>query len=211
MFRTLILNTPIMPWQKSFDRKQAIDQAMHLFWRKGYEGASMADLVEATGASRYGLYDEFGDKRGLFLAALDRYLARLVKPNYRKLNHKSAGLDEIRAIFEAFMAIAGTPAQAMGCLASHTASRPIARDAEVAKRIAAFMEVLERSFANALQNAHDAGELPPGAKPRDLAIFLAGLALAASMLCRAETDAETTRTFLRTGLTVLGDARQREM
>ncbi|MHA1537368.1 MAG: TetR/AcrR family transcriptional regulator [Alphaproteobacteria bacterium] len=195
-----------MPWQKSFDRKQAIEQAMHLFWRRGYEGTSMAELVEATGASRYGLYDEFGDKRGLFLAALDRYLARLVKPNYRALNRKTAGLDEIRSFFEAFMAVAGTPVQVLGCLMCHTASRPIARDIDVAKRVAFFMDVLKGSFANALGNAKAAGALPRGAKPHDMAIFFAGLVLATSLLCRAETDAETTRTFLQTGLTVLGDA-----
>ena len=195
-----------MPWQKSFDRKQAIDQAMHLFWLRGYEGTGMADLVEATGASRYGLYDEFGDKRGLFLVALDRYLARLVKPNYRSLNHKNAGLAEIRAFFEGIKAVAGTPAQIMGCLMCHTASRPIAKDSDVAIRVASFMGVMERSFTNALQNAREAGALPAGARPRDLAVFLAGLVLAASLLCRSDADGETTRVFLQTGLTVLGEA-----
>lgn len=195
-----------MPWQKSFDRKQAIEQAMLLFWRRGYEGTSMAELVEATGASRYGLYDEFGDKRGLFLAALDRYLARLVKPHYRALNRKNAGLDDIRSFFEAFIAVAGTPVQLMGCLMCHTVSRPIANDADVAKRVALFMDVLKNSFTNALGNAKKSGDLPDGAKPKDLAAFFAGMVLATSLLCRAETDAETTRAFLQTGLTLLGDA-----
>ena len=195
-----------MPWQKSFDRKQAIEQAMLLFWRRGYEDTSMAELVEATGASRYGLYDEFGDKRGLFLAALDRYLARLVKPNYRALNRKNAGLDEIRAFFGAFIAVAGTRVQVMGCLMCHTASRPIANDADVARRVALFMDVLKNSFTNALGNARKSGALPDGARPKDLAAFFAGMVLATSLLCRADTDAETTRGFLQTGLSVLGDA-----
>ena len=46
---------------------------MMVFWRNGYEKTSVADIVAATGASRYGLYDEFGDKHALYLAALDYY------------------------------------------------------------------------------------------------------------------------------------------
>ena len=62
-----------MPWEKSFDRSEALEKAMMVFWQKGYKKTSVADIVAATGASRYGLYDEFGDKHALYLAALDHY------------------------------------------------------------------------------------------------------------------------------------------
>ena len=59
---------------KQFDRDEALERAMAVFWRRGYEGTSVRDLVEHMGINRGSLYDTFGDKRTLFLAAVDRYL-----------------------------------------------------------------------------------------------------------------------------------------
>ncbi|NDL63844.1 TetR/AcrR family transcriptional regulator [Acerihabitans arboris] len=59
---------------KLFDRENALDKALVLFWRHGYEATSMSDLVAATGAKAPTLYTEFGNKEGLFRAAAERYI-----------------------------------------------------------------------------------------------------------------------------------------
>ncbi|MET0792705.1 MAG: TetR/AcrR family transcriptional regulator [Polyangiaceae bacterium] len=59
---------------RAFDIDTAIDRALHEFWRKGYEGTSIADLTEALGINRPSLYAAFGNKEGLFRKALERYL-----------------------------------------------------------------------------------------------------------------------------------------
>ncbi|MFD1190628.1 MULTISPECIES: TetR/AcrR family transcriptional regulator [Phenylobacterium] len=59
-----------------FDRDQALMSALGVFWRQGYQAASVPDLLEATGLSRSSLYAAFGDKRGLYLQCLDLYTAR---------------------------------------------------------------------------------------------------------------------------------------
>ena len=58
---------------RAFDRDKALDQALHLFWEKGYEGTSIADLTGAMGINPPSLYAAFGNKEALFRAALDRY------------------------------------------------------------------------------------------------------------------------------------------
>src|ERR1700693_3521049 len=58
---------------RSFDSDKALDAAMQVFWRKGYEGASLSDLTGAMGINRPSLYAAFGDKEALFRKALDRY------------------------------------------------------------------------------------------------------------------------------------------
>src|ERR1700687_5700303 len=58
---------------RSFDSDKALDAAMQVFWRKGYEGASLSDLTDAMGINRPSLYAAFGDKEALFRKALDRY------------------------------------------------------------------------------------------------------------------------------------------
>lgn len=59
---------------KQFDRDRALESALDLFWRHGYEATSLADLVEVTGAKAPTLYAEFGNKEGMFRAAVERYL-----------------------------------------------------------------------------------------------------------------------------------------
>ncbi|MGP2471197.1 TetR/AcrR family transcriptional regulator [Yersinia sp. 2540 StPb PI] len=59
---------------KIFDRESVLDKAMVLFWAHGYEGTSLSDLVKVTGAKAPTLYAEFGNKEGLFRAAMERYI-----------------------------------------------------------------------------------------------------------------------------------------
>lgn len=61
---------------RTFDRDTALDQAMEVFWRHGYEGATIAQLTEAMGINPPSLYAAFGSKEALLKAALDRYTAR---------------------------------------------------------------------------------------------------------------------------------------
>src|SRR5262245_53586155 len=62
-----------MARNKAFNIDDAIEKAMNVFREKGFEGASMQDLVDATGLSRSSIYETFGSKKELYLAALDRY------------------------------------------------------------------------------------------------------------------------------------------
>src|SRR6266478_1585181 len=60
---------------RAFDTDKALDRAMKVFWRKGYEGASLPDLTRAMGINRPSLYAAFGNKESLFRKAIDRYVA----------------------------------------------------------------------------------------------------------------------------------------
>jgi TetR/AcrR family transcriptional repressor of nem operon len=60
---------------QAFERDEMLDQAMQVFWDKGYEAASVQDLVDATGVNRGSIYHAFGNKAGLFDAVLERYLS----------------------------------------------------------------------------------------------------------------------------------------
>jgi AcrR family transcriptional regulator len=65
----------VMGRPREFDTDAALEKAMRLFWAKGYEGTSVADLTETLGISKPSLYAAFGDKQSLFRAALERYAA----------------------------------------------------------------------------------------------------------------------------------------
>ena len=62
-----------MPWEKTFDVDEAVDQAMDLFWQKGYESTSLSNLMEAIGINKGSFYNAFGSKKNLFMKSLIKY------------------------------------------------------------------------------------------------------------------------------------------
>jgi len=80
---------------KQFDPDIALDRALEVFWRHGYEATSMSELVEATGAKAPTLYAAFGNKEGLFCAALERYLAKYTQDSRQLLQQDDLPIAEI--------------------------------------------------------------------------------------------------------------------
>ncbi|MFE2185198.1 helix-turn-helix domain-containing protein [Streptomyces sp. NPDC059455] len=90
-----------MARRKEFDPEVALDAAMRLFWRNGYEGTSTSDLVDELGIARASLYGTFGSKRGLYLAALDRFLSGGSGPSPADiLASRTSALDAVRDLLE---------------------------------------------------------------------------------------------------------------
>src|SRR5215475_3677477 len=75
---------------REFDADEALDKALHVFWRQGYEGTSLTDLTEAMGISRPSLYAAFGNKEDLFRRALDRYAAGPAAYAYKAFEEATA-------------------------------------------------------------------------------------------------------------------------
>ena len=69
-----------MARQREFDPDEALDKAMLLFWRKGYDETSVRDPVEFAAVAQAGLYGAFGDKHRLYEAALDRFFQTVPAP-----------------------------------------------------------------------------------------------------------------------------------
>jgi AcrR family transcriptional regulator len=85
---------------KTFDPSVALEQAMEVFWLKGYEATSMQDLVVAMGINRASLYATFEDKRQLFLAAIAHYDDTVVRPAIAPLEAPGAAKAEIVQHFQ---------------------------------------------------------------------------------------------------------------
>src|SRR3546814_9345502 len=80
----------VMGRPRSFDFDGALDRALEVFWRKGYEGTSMSDLTEAMGIARPSLYAAFGNKEELFCKALDRYVEQKVAHVWKAFEEPTA-------------------------------------------------------------------------------------------------------------------------
>src|SRR4030081_1680148 len=105
---------------RSFDTEKALDRALQVFWRKGYEGTSLPDLTEAMGINRPSLYAAFGNKEGLFRKALDRYAERsggLMCEAMKEPSARAAAERLLRATADALT----DPRNPRGCLAVQAA------------------------------------------------------------------------------------------
>ncbi len=181
-----------MPRPKSQTRERMVARALPRFWRYGYGATSIDDLVRAIGASRHALYQEFGDKRGLFLACLDYYRDAFVTPAFGRVEQAEAGLDEIAGFLDYQITQserAGLPG--VGCLFANTMTEVAPHDPEIAARVRAHNTRLARGFARALRHAAH------GNLSRQTAEQL-GEALAASTqglwsVSRVTADAQTLR------------------
>ena len=71
--------------KKRYDRQDVLDKAMGLFWQKGYQATSMAEITQATGLNTASMYKEFGDKDGLFEGALEHYRGYVMSPRFKIL------------------------------------------------------------------------------------------------------------------------------
>ena len=153
---------------REFDAEQALDKALDVFWRNGYEGTSISELTSAMGISPPSLYAAFGNKEKLFRSALDRY-AEVRKQVWSELMSAPTARDMMALLFErviGFYAEEGNPHCCMlvkGTLTSGDCGQVIS-DHMSAKRAESEQMLVER-----FTKAKASGELPDGIEPKDLA------------------------------------------
>lgn len=148
-----------MPRPKSFDEDAVLDQAVQLFWERGYEGTSLADLETHLGLGRQSLYNAFGDKQALFLKALERYKRAVMGGALAHLSPSGAGLDAIRAFFRATVERLTVPGPRRACLITSTILERASHDADALLRCNHARADLERAFRRALAQAKTRGEV----------------------------------------------------
>lgn len=164
---------------REFDVERAIEEAMQVFWTKGYQGSSLPDLLAATKLSKGSLYAAFSDKHALFLLALDRYIDLALKRLDTELATGGNAMAGVATCIESYLARTDGEAGKRGCLVVASAMEIAAQDREVALSIARFFEAMEIRLSRALQRAQDDGsarkDIDPAAAAYVLVCFLEGL------------------------------------
>jgi AcrR family transcriptional regulator len=194
---------------REFDVDKALDLALQVFWRKGYEGTSMADLTDAMGITRPSVYAAFGNKEELFRKALDRYVdgpggyvqVALEKPTARAVVE--------HLLYEAAGAVTD-PDNPPGCLAVQgalccgDAAETIKQ--ELMSRRANGEQDLRKRFERAVAE----GDLPAGSDAADLARYISAILQGMAVQAAGGADREQLRKIaemvLRTWPPTSGDS-----
>jgi AcrR family transcriptional regulator len=156
---------------RAFDTEQALEQAMQVFWRLGYEGASLAELTKAMGINSPSLYAAFGSKEGLFKAVLDHYEARRQRCVAEILSAPTAR-GAVELLLFGLVDLATDPDEPPGCLFLQGGLSCGADMAEIPLELARRRASLEQSLQERFAQAKEAGDLPASADPAALARYL---------------------------------------
>jgi len=173
---------------KEFDPDLALDRAVELFWRQGYDGTSTQDLVDHLGISRSSLYATFGDKDRLFQKALVRYCESEAGPRHALLSAPGSVLDALRALL---LGLADAPTiypDRRGCLVVNAAMERIPADPATTAAVGAQLARLEEALYAALRRGQEAGEIDRVRDARALARFLVSVVQGMRVLGKASTD-----------------------
>lgn len=176
---------------RSFDEAEVLAGAMHAFRRKGYFGVSIPELETATGLSAGSIYNSFKDKRGIFLAAFERYLQAVLDRRIAEFARPERQLSGLRQLFLSLLREpdGGT----FGCLITNSAIE-FGADRGIAE--STFLKgfaILERLFHERLAAAKSSGGLRAGVNPKAEAAKLLALYQGTLVLIRGGYDQKMIR------------------
>jgi len=167
--------------QKQFDRDEALSRAVDVFWTQGYLGTSIEDLLEAMELSRSSMYSTFGDKKALFLEALQVWIDEQIAQFVEALRGPGSLIERVGRAFQQRHDAQKALGNA-GCLFGNTVAEGGIEDPDIARVLDTFVRRGERILVSTFEEAVRAGELPEGTDVRALALFFITLSQGALLL-----------------------------
>lgn len=177
---------------REFDAGAALDQAMDVFWRHGYEGATIAQLTDAMGINPPSLYACFGSKEGLLKAALDRYAEKRADWMHEVLSAVTAR-DVAEQMLMGVADIQTDPANPPGCLLVQGGLACGTGSANVPFELAARRAQTEDQLRERFMRAKLEGDLQPSADPAALARYLSAVTVGMGVMASSGSDREALR------------------
>ena len=185
---------------KSFDREVVLENAMELFWEKGFHGTSMQDLVDHLGINRASLYDTYGDKYNLFLETLSHYR----KVQSHRLNNLLNDQKNILHFLEDFLVntLEDGKCDPKGCYVVNSTIEMAPHDEQINKMVMGNMLSFEQKFQAFFEIAQRSGSIDSQHSPKNLARYLYNTMVGLRVISRTVHDPEVLREIVNTSLMV---------
>ncbi len=193
-----------MPWERQFNRGEALDKAMQVFWSRGYAATSIQDLVDRMGINRGSLYSTFGDKHELFLAALCMFDERVRRQLLARLAAEYPPREAILQLFANFLSEATQEDGNRGCLLTNTALELAAHDPEAARIVANAQEQIEEFFRGQIEAGIARREITTQVPVQELARGFLATLLGLMVLIRSRPDASLLQSIVDDAMRRLG-------
>jgi TetR/AcrR family transcriptional repressor of nem operon len=157
---------------KLFDEASSVDGAMRLFWKQGFDGAPLPDLLEAMGLSRGSFYNAFGGKQKILLEAIRRYMDSGMDGVLLPLFRPDAARKEIEEAFSRMIAHTASAEGRHGCLVNNCMTEVAARDPVARRALVAARTMVEDGFTRAVERGQADGTIARRDNPRSIGRFL---------------------------------------
>jgi TetR/AcrR family transcriptional regulator, transcriptional repressor for nem operon len=187
---------------KEFNPEKSLDGAVQVFWELGYERTSLDDLMEKMGVARQSLYDTFGDKRALYMKALERY-----RDNHHAYLREA--LEGDRSVKKSFSRIFSDLVEesrkehARGCLLLSANVEIASHDEEIAEFLRQNQATVEEIFERALRRARKRGEIGAKKDTEALACFLVATIQGMRAVARLNHDRKALKSVAALAMTAL--------
>src|SRR5579864_8452893 len=152
-----------------FDYDKAIDKATRVFWKNGYSGTSLRDLLKAIGIGEGSFYNTLKSKKQLYLECLKRYNNTVGRRRAEALFLPSSAKEGVRGLFKTVLDDLDDPRTPRVCLMARSVSSDVFAEGDLRKFVQAEMAALVGAFSERLKSAKDAGEMPPEFEPEVVA------------------------------------------
>jgi TetR/AcrR family transcriptional repressor of nem operon len=180
---------------RTFDRDAVLETLVQLFWEKGFEATSMADIVEASGLNKSSLYNTFGSKDLLFHEALNRYVDNRTLALVSVLSDGTEGLADIHRLFDIVWLEMVSSDDHRGCLAVNSSTELGRRDDGVVAVGQRFRSAMRAALADAFARAALLGEIKPELVD-SYANIMVSMMLGLAVLVRSGADHDEVRSQL---------------
>lgn len=171
---------------RNFEEADVLRKAMTLFWTKGYEAASLRDLLHATGLSKSSLYETFGNKHDIFIRAFQLYRTERMEGLNNCLNDENV----YRGIEASFCALLDSADSSLGCMTSNEAIELAPHDSQLKNMVESDFDEVELAFLNAIDRGKSNGSLHTKIESLKLARFLTVSLQGLNVMVRAQTKRE---------------------
>ncbi len=178
---------------------------MQLFWAKGYSATGVAELQEQMGIGRKSLYDTFGNKRQLFIKALQLYSDSEIRQLFSELNKEGSPLGNVRQLMRTLQENHSMP-ESTGCMFGVSIAQCRSNDAEMAEVLRRHIKGIEEAFYKTFKRAQDVGELDGSTNIRDLARLYMGIAQGLALIGRVQDAPAVPRSIVNAALAALKKA-----
>jgi AcrR family transcriptional regulator len=177
---------------REFDRELALQRATRVFWAKGYASTSTEDLLAAMGIARQSLYNAFGDKRALYLEALERYQRATMSGHLQRLWDPTSPIAGIEALLLGLISEDDNQ-RAMGCMGVGAVGEFGAGDSTLAELRAKVGPPVFSALVERLREGQACGEIDPGMDAEAAAAFVQMTMTGLQLAARGGADADALR------------------
>ena len=187
----------------AFNKDEALDQAVGLFWNRGFEATSIRDLTAELGITATSLYNAFGDKQQLFLLALERYCQQRQSAQLAQLDLEPSPRKAVELLFQHAVDAYLSDKDRRGCFLANTALERAPHDPEVAAVVRRGFDEAEKFLTRKISEAQAKNEIGNKQKPAMLARGMLAAFLGLRSMVRAGASKSELQSALSGVLSVL--------